>query len=191
MLSNHYQCDLCALKYVHFCFVFYWHVIVINSAPSEENEIPKATYPCVSKRRYSRNRRERLGLTNSQIPFFHCMWGKTILRFYLPLLGEIALVNCAFSHTTTCANTKRWELNLFSLSSIVKRARNHLVPLGLAYYVPRIKGKPILPEGWQPRIRETDVVLETVRHRSCIITKKSAFIILALTDYSGFQYYKN
>ncbi|KAI8585874.1 hypothetical protein BDZ88DRAFT_455514 [Geranomyces variabilis] len=42
------------------------------------------------------------------------------------------------------------------------QARNYLVPFGLAYYVPRVKGKPILPEGWEPRIREDDVVLETI-----------------------------
>ncbi|KAJ3021390.1 hypothetical protein HKX48_008620 [Thoreauomyces humboldtii] len=42
------------------------------------------------------------------------------------------------------------------------QARNYLVPFGLAYYVPRIRGKPILPEGWEPRIREDDVILETI-----------------------------
>ncbi|KND00691.1 ribosomal protein L9 [Spizellomyces punctatus DAOM BR117] len=50
------------------------------------------------------------------------------------------------------------EIALVNLST----ARNYLVPFGLAYYVPRIKGKAVLPDGWEPRIREDDVVLETI-----------------------------
>ncbi|TPX59136.1 hypothetical protein PhCBS80983_g02666 [Powellomyces hirtus] len=53
---------------------------------------------------------------------------------------------------------EKGEITLVNLA----QARNYLVPFGLAYYVPRIKGKPILPEGWEPRIREDDVVLETI-----------------------------
>lgn len=32
------------------------------------------------------------------------------------------------------------------------RARRSLVPQGLAYYVPRIRGQPILPEGWKAKV---------------------------------------
>ncbi|KAI9094388.1 hypothetical protein DFS34DRAFT_247858 [Phlyctochytrium arcticum] len=44
----------------------------------------------------------------------------------------------------------------------VKKARNYLVPFKMAYYVPRIRGKPVLPEGWEPRVREEEIVLETI-----------------------------
>ncbi|KAJ3414583.1 hypothetical protein HDV05_006322 [Chytridiales sp. JEL 0842] len=32
-------------------------------------------------------------------------------------------------------------------------ARNYLIPFKLAYFVPRSKGKPILPEGWRPKVK--------------------------------------
>ncbi|KAJ1336556.1 ribosomal protein L9 [Batrachochytrium salamandrivorans] len=41
-------------------------------------------------------------------------------------------------------------------------ARRGLVPLKLAYYVPRIRGKPILPENWKPPVDEKDLGIEMI-----------------------------
>ncbi|KAH6560897.1 hypothetical protein BASA50_006247 [Batrachochytrium salamandrivorans] len=42
------------------------------------------------------------------------------------------------------------------------QARRGLVPLKLAYYVPRIRGKPILPENWKPPVDEKDLGIEMI-----------------------------
>jgi ribosomal protein L9 len=46
--------------------------------------------------------------------------------------------------------------------SDLSRARNYLVPFKKAYYVPRVKGKPILPDDWTPPARETEEELEMI-----------------------------
>ncbi|KAJ3340513.1 hypothetical protein HDU91_000837 [Kappamyces sp. JEL0680] len=38
--------------------------------------------------------------------------------------------------------------------SDLSRARNYLVPFQFAYYLPRFKGKAILPDGWTPPVKE-------------------------------------
>ncbi|KAJ3186959.1 hypothetical protein HDU85_006996 [Gaertneriomyces sp. JEL0708] len=61
---------------------------------------------------------------------------------------------------------ERGEITLVNLA----QARNYLVPFGLAYYVPRIKGKPILPEGWEPRVRDENMELETIEPAFSTVT---------------------
>ncbi|KAJ3226864.1 hypothetical protein HK099_003976 [Clydaea vesicula] len=41
-------------------------------------------------------------------------------------------------------------------------ARKYLLPFQLAYYVPRHKGKPILPPDWEPKINPDDIKLEKI-----------------------------
>ncbi len=41
-------------------------------------------------------------------------------------------------------------------------ARNTLLPLGLAYYLPKWRGKPVLPEGWAPKVRAEELELEVI-----------------------------
>jgi hypothetical protein len=42
-----------------------------------------------------------------------------------------------------------------------EKARNILIPLQLAYYVPRVRGKPLLPPGYKEK-EETVQVQETI-----------------------------
>ncbi|KAJ3261336.1 hypothetical protein HK103_005944 [Boothiomyces macroporosus] len=41
-------------------------------------------------------------------------------------------------------------------------ARNYLVPFKKAYYVPRHRGKPILPDNWVAPVKETGDILEKI-----------------------------
>lgn len=41
-------------------------------------------------------------------------------------------------------------------------ARNWLVPSKLAYYLPRTKGRAILPDGWEPKIKQDSTLLEVI-----------------------------
>nr|KAJ3419416.1 hypothetical protein HK105_006985 [Polyrhizophydium stewartii] len=40
--------------------------------------------------------------------------------------------------------------------------RNYLLPLKLAYYVPRVAGKPLLPEGWTQPLSDSDLGIEAI-----------------------------
>ena len=41
-------------------------------------------------------------------------------------------------------------------------ARKLLLPLQLAYYVPRVRGKPLLPENWEPTVDSRSIQLENI-----------------------------
>eukprot|EP00842_Homolaphlyctis_polyrhiza_P001620 jgi/Hompol1/2459/HPOL_006005-RA len=52
--------------------------------------------------------------------------------------------------------------DISGLGKRVKYARNYLVPFNLGYYVPRIRGKPVLPEGWQPKLTDKALGIESI-----------------------------
>ncbi|KAI8818061.1 uncharacterized protein EV422DRAFT_508589 [Fimicolochytrium jonesii] len=104
------------------------------------------------------------------------------LRRLTPLCRRVS-VKCAQQHRTKFSKPdihvylretvpglgEKGEITLVNLA----QARNYLVPFGLAYYTPRILGKPILPDGWEAKEREEDFELETIVPAFSTITVES------------------
>lgn len=63
-----------------------------------------------------------------------------------------------------------------------EKARNLLLPLQIAYYVPRIRGKPLLPENWEPSLETSEMELEKIVPAFSNLSDHEISEILSLPD---------